>query len=143
MATKRIARRALLPLVGAIIAVAVWEATVLGYQLPAIVLPSPKAVVAALRELFFTRAFWRDVGGVPRAYRRPMGRPRMATISSTAMMLSGLAAVLMPVKVSEVRLARSGEAPWPEIRYLIWDEPFTERALEAVGGLLAARVARR
>jgi len=45
--------------------------------------------------------------------------------------------------VSEVRLARSGEAPWPEIRYLIWDEPFTERALEAVGGLLAARVVRR
>jgi ABC-type nitrate/sulfonate/bicarbonate transport system permease component len=62
MSTKRIVRRALLPLLGVAIAVGLWEATVLGYQLPAIVLPSPKAVVAALRELFFTRAFWRDVG---------------------------------------------------------------------------------
>lgn len=56
------ARRIALPALGVIVAVAVWEATVQGYRLPAIVLPTPKAVVAALFELAGTRAFWRDVG---------------------------------------------------------------------------------
>lgn len=55
-------RRVMLPLLGVVITLVVWEATVLGYQLPAIVLPSPKAVIAALAELSGTRAFWRDVG---------------------------------------------------------------------------------
>ena len=62
ISARPIVRRALLPIVGIALAVAAWEATVLGYQLPAIVLPSPKAVVAALRELLVTRAFWSDVG---------------------------------------------------------------------------------
>jgi ABC-type nitrate/sulfonate/bicarbonate transport system permease component len=55
-------RRVALALIGVALAVGVWEATVIGYRLPAIVLPSPKAVVAALVELAHTRAFWRDVG---------------------------------------------------------------------------------
>jgi len=54
-------RRIVLPALGVIIAVTVWEATVLGYRLPAIVLPTPRAVVNALIELAGTRAFWRDV----------------------------------------------------------------------------------
>ena len=58
MWTARIA----LPLLGVVVALAAWEATVLGYRLPAIVLPSPKAVAEALVELAGTRAFWRDVG---------------------------------------------------------------------------------
>ena len=62
MSARPIVRRALLPIIGIALAVAAWEATVLGYQLPAIVLPSPKAVVTALRELLVTRAFWHDVG---------------------------------------------------------------------------------
>ena len=62
MSERPIVRRALLPIIGIALAVAAWEATVLGYQLPAIVLPSPKAVVTALRELLVTRAFWHDVG---------------------------------------------------------------------------------
>ena len=39
-------RRIALPALGVIIAIAVWEATVRGYRLPAIVLPKPGAVVA-------------------------------------------------------------------------------------------------
>ena len=55
------ARRIVLPALGVIIAIAVWEATVQGYRLPAIVLPTPSAVFAALVQLAGTRAFWRDV----------------------------------------------------------------------------------
>ena len=40
ISARPIVRRALLPLVGIALAVAAWEATVLGYQLPAIVLPN-------------------------------------------------------------------------------------------------------
>ena len=54
--------RAILPLAGVAIVIAAWEATVLGYRLPPIVLPSPKAVVGALADLLVTRGFWRDVG---------------------------------------------------------------------------------
>jgi len=61
-AARAVVRRIVLPLIGVALAVAAWEATVLGYHLPAIVLPSPKAVVAALVELAGTHAFWRDVG---------------------------------------------------------------------------------
>jgi len=60
-ATVRIGRRVLLPLVGVAMVLAVWEATVIAYALPAIVLPSPLAVVRALGELVRTREFWRDV----------------------------------------------------------------------------------
>jgi ABC-type nitrate/sulfonate/bicarbonate transport system permease component len=40
-----------------------WEATVVLYKLPPIVLPSPWAVIATLGELVRTQAFWRDVLG--------------------------------------------------------------------------------
>ena len=37
----------------------------------------------------------------------------------------------------EVRLVQSGDDPWPEIRYLIFDvEPFTAAALELVTSVL-------
>ena len=54
-------RRVLLPLVGVVLVLAAWEATVVAYALPAIVLPSPLAVLAALGELVRAREFWRDV----------------------------------------------------------------------------------
>ena len=54
--------RILLPLLGVAVVLAVWQATVLGYALPAVVLPSPWAVVRTLGELLGTKAFWRDVG---------------------------------------------------------------------------------
>jgi hypothetical protein len=39
--------------------------------------------------------------------------------------------------VVEVTLVRSGDDPWPQLRYLIFDvEPFTERAIAAVDDLL-------
>jgi ABC-type nitrate/sulfonate/bicarbonate transport system permease component len=55
-------RRVLLPAVGVALVLVLWEATVVFYRLPAIVLPSPFAVVATLAELVQTAAFWRDVG---------------------------------------------------------------------------------
>lgn len=57
-----VARRILLPLVGVACVLAVWEATLLVYRLPAIVLPSPWSVATTLAELLGTLAFWRDVG---------------------------------------------------------------------------------
>lgn len=57
-----VARRVLLPLVGVACVLAVWEATLLVYRLPAIVLPSPWSVATTLAELLGTLAFWRDVG---------------------------------------------------------------------------------
>jgi ABC-type nitrate/sulfonate/bicarbonate transport system permease component len=54
--------RVLLPLLGVAIVLAAWEATVVGYRLPVVVLPSPWAVVDTLAHLLFTAAFWRDVG---------------------------------------------------------------------------------
>jgi ABC-type nitrate/sulfonate/bicarbonate transport system permease component len=53
--------RVLLPLAGVLIVLAVWEATVVVYQLPVIVLPSPWQVAATLVALLGTPAFWRDV----------------------------------------------------------------------------------
>jgi ABC-type nitrate/sulfonate/bicarbonate transport system permease component len=55
-------RRVLLPLVGVACVLAVWEATLLVYRLPAIVLPSPWSVATTLVDLVGTVAFWRDVG---------------------------------------------------------------------------------
>ena len=57
-----VGRRVLLPLVGVLLVLGAWQATVVAYALPAIVLPTPLAVVRALAELVGTRAFWRDVG---------------------------------------------------------------------------------
>jgi sulfonate transport system permease protein len=54
--------RLLLPLAGVLIVLAAWEATVVAYQLPVIVLPSPWAVLRALGALVRTTAFWHDVG---------------------------------------------------------------------------------
>ena len=54
--------RVLLPLIGVVLLLVAWQATVLFYDLPVIVLPSPWAVAATLAELVVTAAFWRDVG---------------------------------------------------------------------------------
>ena len=55
-------KRVLLPAAGVLIVLAIWEATVVSYKLPPIVLPSPWAVTATLADLVGTYAFWRDVG---------------------------------------------------------------------------------
>jgi sulfonate transport system permease protein len=54
--------RVLLPFVGVLLLLAAWEATVLVYALPVVVLPSPWSVAATLVDLVATPAFWRDVG---------------------------------------------------------------------------------
>ena len=54
--------RVLLPLVGVLIVACAWEATLLVYQLPVIVLPAPLSVVETLGELVVTASFWHDVG---------------------------------------------------------------------------------
>jgi ABC-type nitrate/sulfonate/bicarbonate transport system permease component len=54
--------RVMLPIIGVAIVLAAWEATVVGYALPVVVLPSPLAVARTLVELLGTRAFWHDVG---------------------------------------------------------------------------------
>jgi ABC-type nitrate/sulfonate/bicarbonate transport system permease component len=61
-AMRLIGNRVLLPLVGVLLVLAAWQGTVVAYDLPVIVLPSPWAVARALVELLGTRAFWRDVG---------------------------------------------------------------------------------
>ena len=53
--------RVLLPVVGVAVLLVAWEATVLLYRLPVVVLPSPVAVLATLLDIVVTRAFWRDV----------------------------------------------------------------------------------
>jgi sulfonate transport system permease protein len=61
--TRRLLKnRVLLPFVGVLLLLAAWEATVLVYKLPAVVLPSPWSVAATLVDLVTTSAFWRDVG---------------------------------------------------------------------------------
>jgi ABC-type nitrate/sulfonate/bicarbonate transport system permease component len=55
-------RRVLLPLLGVALVLAAWEATVVGYGLPVVVLPSPVVVARTLVELLGAKAFWRDVG---------------------------------------------------------------------------------
>jgi len=54
--------RLLLPLVGVLVVLAVWQMTVILYRLPVIVLPPPLDVALALVRLLGTHAFWRDVG---------------------------------------------------------------------------------
>ena len=54
--------RFVLPLVGVLLVLAVWQMTVLVYRLPVIVLPPPLDVALALVQLLGTHAFWRDVG---------------------------------------------------------------------------------
>ena len=61
-AVRLVRNRVLLPLLGVLLVLAAWEATVVVYRLPPIVLPSPWAVLATLGELVVTFAFWRDVG---------------------------------------------------------------------------------
>jgi len=53
--------RLLLPLVGVLVVLAVWQMTVILYRLPVIVLPPPLDVALALVRLLGTHAFWRDV----------------------------------------------------------------------------------
>jgi ABC-type nitrate/sulfonate/bicarbonate transport system permease component len=60
--TQVVSRRVLLPAIGVAIVLAIWEATLLAYRLPPIVLPSPWSVATTLAELTATAAFWRDVG---------------------------------------------------------------------------------
>lgn len=54
--------RVLLPLAGVLIVLAVWQATVVLYRLPLVVLPPPWDVAVTLVQLVGTHAFWRDVG---------------------------------------------------------------------------------
>jgi len=54
--------RVLLPLSGIVFACAIWQLTVVVYDLPVIVLPPPWAVATSLSELVRSAAFWRDVG---------------------------------------------------------------------------------
>lgn len=61
-AMRAVRNRVLLPLVGVAVVLALWEATVVGYGLPVVVLPSPWAVLRTLAELLASKAFWRDVG---------------------------------------------------------------------------------
>jgi len=58
----RLRDRFLLPLAGVCIVLVVWQATVVMYRLPLIVLPPPWDVALALAQLVDTYAFWRDVG---------------------------------------------------------------------------------
>src|SRR4051812_19993182 len=57
-----IGNRVLLPFIGVLLVGAAWEATVVFYRLPVIVLPSPWVVLTTLVALVQTAAFWRDVG---------------------------------------------------------------------------------
>lgn len=54
--------RVLLPLAGLLLLLAAWEATVVIYELPMVVLPSPWLVAKTLAELIATVSFWRSVG---------------------------------------------------------------------------------
>ena len=54
--------RIVLPLLGVLLVLAAWEATVVLYRLPAVVLPPPWEVATTLVQLVSTKAFWRDVG---------------------------------------------------------------------------------
>jgi ABC-type nitrate/sulfonate/bicarbonate transport system permease component len=54
-------KRVLLPLLGVAVVLLVWQGTVVGYKLPAIVLPSPWSVATTLVGLVGMSSFWRDV----------------------------------------------------------------------------------
>jgi len=53
--------RVVLPLAGVLIVLAAWQATLLAYDLPVVVLPPPWLVAVTLVKLLGTAAFWRDV----------------------------------------------------------------------------------
>jgi ABC-type nitrate/sulfonate/bicarbonate transport system permease component len=55
------AARALLPLLGFLAVVLVWQVMIVFYGLERIVLPTPLEVASTLGKLFGTSAFWRDV----------------------------------------------------------------------------------
>jgi ABC-type nitrate/sulfonate/bicarbonate transport system permease component len=59
---RRVGHRLVLPLVGVALVLAVWEATLLVYDLPVVVLPSAGSVATTLVKLVGSAAFWRDVG---------------------------------------------------------------------------------
>jgi len=61
-ARRTLGNRFLLPLVGVLVLLAAWEATVLVYELPVVVLPSPWLVAGTLVDLVSTGTFWRSVG---------------------------------------------------------------------------------
>lgn len=54
--------RMLMPLLGLAIVVAIWQGTIIIYDLERIVLPTPVEVVETLGKLLGSKAFWRDVG---------------------------------------------------------------------------------
>jgi ABC-type nitrate/sulfonate/bicarbonate transport system permease component len=53
--------RVLRPLLGVVLVILAWQGTVMVYQLDAVVLPTPRAVVITLMTLFAMPAFWHDV----------------------------------------------------------------------------------
>jgi ABC-type nitrate/sulfonate/bicarbonate transport system permease component len=59
---RTVRNRLVLPLVGVLLVLAAWQATVVAYELPRIVLPPPWEVATTLVALLGTHAFWRDVG---------------------------------------------------------------------------------
>jgi sulfonate transport system permease protein len=59
---RRFREHVVLPLVGIAIVLAGWEATVLVYNLPVVVLPSPWSVARTVLQLLGTGPFWHDVG---------------------------------------------------------------------------------
>jgi ABC-type nitrate/sulfonate/bicarbonate transport system permease component len=54
--------RFLLPMLGVLLVLVAWQATVVAYQLPLVVLPPPSDVAVTIVKLLGTQAFWRDVG---------------------------------------------------------------------------------
>ncbi|MDF2689301.1 MAG: transporter permease protein [Microvirga sp.] len=61
MSANAIAHRVILPLVGVVIVLLIWQATIAAYNLPRIVLPAPVEVGYTLLRLFGNTSFWRDV----------------------------------------------------------------------------------
>lgn len=56
-----LARRLILPCLGVLLVLAVWQGTITFYGLPTIVLPGPRAVVWTLYGLLFDSSFWMDL----------------------------------------------------------------------------------
>jgi len=54
--------RPVLAATGLLLVLTVWEAIVIAYELPPVVLPPPWSVLTTLLQLLVTKAFWRDVG---------------------------------------------------------------------------------
>lgn len=60
--SRRVFHRIWMPLAGMLLVIAAWQATLVVYALPVVVLPEPLAVLRSLAALSVTKAFWRDVG---------------------------------------------------------------------------------